>query len=224
MPFFVFQKNEKVTLRQASNILDGIKRKVEFRGFKSLINELMLITNPIGRKHSRSNLEYVAPYSYSRHGHRIQVAGHVKKIKNPKGGKMAKGMALGLPKDLFAGMDLMDMGAAAGGLVAATVIPNAIIKTSDTTVKKAIKVAIALGGAALAGFVFAKVSPKSAKFAVAGGVAGALVQAITAFTPVKIGGVGVPSIRHIEGPAPSAIGQRYPAPSNEHEFQGVRLS
>lgn len=185
----------------------------------------MLISNPIGRKHRGYNSVYVAPYSYNKSGHRIQVAGHVKNlsmIKNPKGGKMARGMALGLPKDLFAGMDLMDMGAAAGGLVAATVLPNMILKTTDTTLKKALKVGIALGGAALAGFVFAKVSPKSAKFAVAGGVAGALVQAITAFTPVKIG--AAPPMRYIGAPNPAAIGQRWPADSNEHEFTGVRLS
>ncbi len=153
-----------------------------------MISELMLITNPICGKHRRHNLTYVAPYSFNRGGHRVSVAGHVKNPHN-RGGKMASfGHSLGLPKDLFAGMDLMDMGAAAGGLLAATIIPNKIITTTDTTTKKILKVAVALGGAALAGFVFAKISPKSAKFAVAGGVAGALVQAIGAFTPIPISG------------------------------------
>ncbi len=166
-----------------------------------MISELMLITNPIGGKHRRSNLEYVAPYYVNRGGHRVQVAGHVKNLpmirKNPKGGKMRNPLALGLPKDLFAGMDLMDMGAAAGGLVASTVLPGMIIKDTSTTMGKVLKVGVALGGAALAGFVFAKVSPKSAKFAVAGGVAGALVQAIGAFTPLKLGAGNISAARYL---------------------------
>lgn len=90
-------------------------------------------------------------------------------------------------KEWFGGLDMMDMGAALGGLAASTMLPGMIIKTADTTGQKLLKTGVALACAIGAGFVFRNVSPSAGKYAIAGGVAGALAQALGAFTGIQIG-------------------------------------
>ena len=93
-----------------------------------------------------------------------------------------------LKNEWFGGMDLKDMGAAAGGLLAATMLPNYFIASPVSTLQKFGKVALALVSAAGAGFIFRNFDQSAGKAAVAGGVAGAVVQAITSFTTIDLGG------------------------------------
>ncbi len=104
--------------------------------------------------------------------------------------RRSSGGALAMPafaRQWFGGMDLMDMGAALGGLAAATMIPSALVPVAATMTQKLMKLAASFGGAIAAGFVFRNVSPNAGKFALAGGVAGALAQSLGMFTAIKIG-------------------------------------
>ena len=100
------------------------------------------------------------------------------------------GGALAMPavaREWFGGMDFMDMGSALGGLAAATMIPGMLVPTAATTMQKLMKVAASFGSAIAAGFVFRNVSANAGKYAIAGGIAGALAQTIGMFTTIKIG-------------------------------------
>ena len=99
-------------------------------------------------------------------------------MKNPIGG---------VTKEWFGGLSIMDMGAALGGLAASTMLPGLVIKDTSTTTKKLMKVALAVLSAVGAGMALRNVSPNAGKYAVAGGMAGALAQTLTAFTGVTIG-------------------------------------
>lgn len=101
-------------------------------------------------------------------------------MKNPVSAKALK-------NEWFAGMDLVDVGAAAGGLVASSMIPSLLIKDAVTTWQKAMRVIVALGAAAGAGFIGRNFSASAGKAAVAGGLAGTVVQAITTFTNMDLG-------------------------------------
>ena len=114
--------------------------------------------------------------------------------RNPQGGIM-KGLGVkSISREWFAGMDLMDMGAAVGGLAASTMIPGRIVTVAETTGQKIMKIAVAFACAAGAGFLARNISLTAGKYAVAGGVAGALSQTLGAFTNVDI---GKPSMRYI---------------------------
>ena len=93
----------------------------------------------------------------------------------------------GITKEWFGGLDMMDMGAALGGLAASTMIPGMIIKEATTPGQKLWKAVAAFACAVGAGFVFRNVSPSAGKYAIAGGVAGALAQTLGAFTNIKVG-------------------------------------
>ena len=150
----------------------------------------MLIENPLGR--GRANPVYVAPFSYTRNRKRVRVPGYVKNLpgeRNPRGGKVANQLGVKtIQREWLAGMDVMDMGAALGGLASSTMIPGMIVRTADTSGMKLVKALVAFACAAGAGFVFRNISATSGKYAVAGGVAGALAQTLGMFTNVKIGG------------------------------------
>ncbi len=155
-----------------------------------MVEELMLIENP--RRGFRGNPTYVAPYNYKRDGKHVMVPGYIRsshRSQNPKGGKKMKNplAVAGLQKEWFGGLNFMDMGAALGGLASSTMLPGLIIKDASTTGKKLLKAAVAILCAVGAGFVARNISPNAGKYAIAGGVAGALAQAIGMFTNIQIG-------------------------------------
>lgn len=123
--------------------------------------------------------------------------------------------AIALPKftkEWFGGMDVMDMGAALGGLAASTMLPGMLMKTPTTTGQKIWKAMVSFAAAIGAGFVLRNVSASAGKYAVAGGVAGALAQTIGLFSNIKIG-----DAMQISGPGrhvPSGLGQT-PGPGFE---------
>ena len=159
-----------------------------------MVRELMLIENPKTSGRRGRNPVYVAPYSYRKPsiGKRVHVPGYVKHLpgeRNPRGGIMARNQlgVRAISRQWFGGLDMMDMGAALGGLTASTMLPGMLVRTTDTMGQKIWKAVLAFGCAAGAGFVFQNISPSASKYAVAGGIAGALAQTLGAFTGVKIG-------------------------------------
>lgn len=124
------------------------------------MEELVLIENPYYRTRSRK-----------RGG---------KRMKNPLSAKTLK-------NEWFAGMDLVDVGAAAGGLVASSMIPSLFVKDAVTTWQKVGKIILALVSTAGAGFIARNISPSAGKAAVAGGIAGTVVQIIASFTSINLG-------------------------------------
>ena len=97
----------------------------------------------------------------------------------------------GTMREWTQGVDLMDAGAAAGGLAMSTMIPGIFIKTTDTTAQKLWKLAVSLGSAIGAGAIGrAMISPSAGKAAIIGGVAGTAAQALGMFTNIQIGQPG----------------------------------
>ena len=96
--------------------------------------------------------------------------------------------ALGLPAGWMQGVDMTDAAAAGVGLAAATILPELIVKDTSKTSGKILKIVAALGSAVLAGMLLKKWNPGAGKAAVLGGMAGTVIQAVGAFTPLKIGG------------------------------------
>ena len=151
------------------------------------MQELMLISNPYGR--GGRNSAYVAPYSYYKPSarKRVHVPGYVRSGRI-KGGTMKNPVKIGaIGREWFQGVDVMDAGAALGGLMASTMLPGMFVKESSTTMGKLLKLGAALASAAGAGFVFRNISATAGKMAVAGGMAGALSQAIGMWTNIQIG-------------------------------------
>jgi len=100
--------------------------------------------------------------------------------RNPSATKSLEGFFQGVtPADaLYAGV----------GLASSTMLPGLLIKTVDTSAKKFGKIVLAFGAAGVAGLAVNSVGGKnSARAAVIGGVAGALTQALAAYTGVAIG-------------------------------------
>lgn len=133
-----------------------------------MIETLMLLENP-GRR-----------YKYNPR-HRVSKRRNTMSKRNPAG-------LGGLTKEWFGGMDIMEMGAALGGLAAATMIPGMIITTTTTTANKVMKAIASFVCAIGAGFIARNVSPGAGKAAMTGGIAGALAQTVGLFTTIKIGG------------------------------------
>ena len=156
------------------------------------MRELQLIENPRFSRRRGRNPVYVAPFSYTRGHKRVHVPGYVKNLpgeRNPRGGKMARNQ-LGMrtiSRQWFAGVDMMDAGAALGGLAASTMLPGMFVRDPVTLGQKWMKILAAFGAAVGAGFVFQNISATAGKYAVAGGLAGALQQTLAAFTNIKIG-------------------------------------
>jgi len=124
------------------------------------MEELMLLENPYYRNRRR-------------------------KRRNP----MARGFALpSTMREWTQGVDLMDAGAAVGGLAAATMIPGMIVTSTATMGQKLWKLTVALGCAVGAGALGrAMISPSAGKAAIIGGVAGTSAQALGMFTNIQIG-------------------------------------
>jgi len=87
----------------------------------------------------------------------------------------------------FQGVDLMDAGAAFGGLASSTMLPGMFVKETVTTTQKLTKLGASLLAAVLAGMAFRYVSPTAGKWAVGGALAGTVQQALAMFTNVSIG-------------------------------------
>ena len=101
--------------------------------------------------------------------------------------------ALALPTSLKGwtmGLGVMDVAAAVGGLAAATMIPNMLIRTPvTTTTSKVLKVALAFGSAiGVAMLIRSVVGSKAGQMAAVGGIAGATAQTLATFTTFKIAG------------------------------------
>ena len=159
------------------------------------MRELMLIENPQrGRGRRGRNPVYVAPYSYYKSSvhKRVHVPGYVKRFpgeRNPQGGNIMRN-TMGvrtISKQWFQGVALMEAGAALGGLAMSTMLPGMFVRDTATTGQKWLKIGASALTAIGAGWVFQNVSPTAGKYAVAGGLAGTLQQALAAFGIVTIG-------------------------------------
>jgi hypothetical protein len=140
---------------------------------------------------------------------------YYRKSKSRKGGKM-KNPVKGVTKEWFQGVNLMEAGAALGGLAAATMIPGLVVKDATTTTNKLLKLGTSALATVAAGFIARNVSPNAGKMAIAGGLAGTLSQALGMFTNVQIGQrqLAAPARRSI-----SRLGQTVVP-----EFEGVKIS
>ena len=123
--------------------------------------------------------------------------------RNPSIGKTVKGM--------FQGLDFVEMAAAIAGFALCAMVPGYIIKTSDTQLKKAGKVAIAVGFAVVAKMALNHYKPGIANAAMYGGIAGAGALALKEWAPGVNVINGNQPVRRI-GPNPAPIAQP-PMPS-----------
>jgi len=92
-----------------------------------------------------------------------------------------------LQREWLQGINLMDAGAAAGGLAATTILPGMLVRTTVTTWEKILKLGASLGVAIAAGFVGRNIDASVGKAALMGGIAGTTIQAIGMVTGVQIG-------------------------------------
>ena len=76
------------------------------------------------------------------------------------------------------GIDLMEAGAAFGGLSAALLLPDRLVVTAATGMRKFLRVIVSLGGAIAAGYIGKNISPSVSKAAIMGGMAGAVSIAL----------------------------------------------
>lgn len=158
------------------------------------MEELILLTNPRRRgKRSRRNL----PVGFDEFGNPIMTSMSQMTYQNPKIRRKnvarRKGLAAlaapGTWREWTQGVDLMDAGAAVGGLAAATMIPAMIVPVTNTNMQKFWKLLASIGSAVGAGALGrAMISQSAGKAAIIGGVAGAAAQAIGMWTTFQIGG------------------------------------
>jgi len=130
--------------------------------------------------------------------------------KNP----MARARALALPgtfREWTQGVDLMDAGAAVGGLAAATMLPGMLVRDTSTMGRKFMKLLVSLGAAMGAGALGkAMISASAGKAAIIGGIAGTSAQALGMFTNIKIG-----------QPVGRRIGETFNVPSSQEQVQMI---
>ena len=144
--------------------------------------------------------------------------------RNPRrrGRKRNPARALAMPQPVrgwMQGVDLMDAGAALGGLAASTTIPAMLVKDTTTMGGKLLKLVASLGSALAAGQLGKMViSPSAGKAAVIGGVAGTAAQALGMFTSIKIGGS-----QRLLGPGRSIGAQEIISPPMTREEEVVSL-
>ena len=84
------------------------------------------------------------------------------------------------------GVDIVDTGAAVGGLAIASMLPANMAQV--TTGQKLLKLGASLVCAMGAGFVGQQISPSAGKAAVLGGAAGTAMLGLAMFTSLQIGG------------------------------------
>jgi hypothetical protein len=125
--------------------------------------------------------------------------------RNPSIGKTVKGM--------FQGLDFVEMFAAIAGFALCAMVPGYIIKTSDTQLKKAGKVAIAVGFAVVAKMALNKYKPGIANAAMYGGIAGAGALALKEWAPGVNVINGSQPVRRIVGPTPVPGNVQPPMPA-----------
>ena len=77
---------------------------------------------------------------------------------------------------------------AVGGFAATSLIPPMIIKDAGTQGGKLMRIGAGVLVTVLVGMAAKSVSPKAARAAIVGGFAGVAIQAIQAFTPLKVMG------------------------------------
>ena len=141
--------------------------------------------------------------------------GYYNPYRKKRGGKMRKNpTTTALTRQWFQGIDMMDAGAALGGLAASTMLPGMIVKDTSTGLGKLWKILAAAGSTVVAGYVFKNVSSNAGKMAIAGGLAGTLSQTIAMFTNINIGRPRLAAPRFAHG-----IGQTVVP-----EFEDVKIS
>ena len=154
---------------------------------------LELLENPRRRRRrSRHNPNIVG---FDEFGNPITVGGYKSSMGRSnimrRNRRRNPARALAMPatvREWTQGVDLMDAGAAVGGLAMSTMLPGVIVKVTDTTGQKVWKLVIALGAAFGAGAIGrAMISPSAGKAAVIGGIAGAAAQGLGMFTGINIG-------------------------------------
>ena len=158
---------------------------------------LMLIENPwLGESMRRYRNRGRNPIGFDEFGNPISLTG----FSNPRRRSMRRKRrnpvtALAMPstwKEWTQGVDLMDAGAAVAGLYLSSAIPSAVVKTTDTTGQKLLRLAASFGSAVGAGAIGrAMISPGAGKAAIIGGMAGMVAQAFALFTNIQIGKPGV---------------------------------
>ena len=131
-----------------------------------------------------------------------------------KGRKNPMARALALPgtfREWTQGVDLMDAGAAVGGLAAATMLPGMLVRDTSTMGRKFMKLLVSLGAAMGAGALGkAMISASAGKAAIIGGIAGTSAQALGMFTTIKIG-----------QPGGRRIGETFNVPSSQEQVQMI---
>jgi len=133
-------------------------------------------------------------------------------------------------REWFQGMDLADAAAAGAGLLATTTIPGMLIQpaaggTELNPTQKFMTVVVGVGAAVAAGAVGNAFGSRSlGRAALAGGIAGTVVQVLKEYTGLLGAAPASPRRRVLTSPSnPVPALGRYPTPSYEPEFNAVRL-
>lgn len=143
---------------------------------------LMLLENP--RRRRRRRRSYYNPVGVDDFGNPIMLEQNRRRRR-----RRSNPMAIrGTMREWTQGVDLMDAGAAVGGLAMSTMIPGMLVKDTTTLTGKLLKLSASLGSAIGAGAIGrAMISPSAGKAAIIGGVAGTAAQALGMFTSIEIG-------------------------------------
>ena len=147
------------------------------------MEKLMLLENPKRRRRRRYN-----PVGIDDFGNPIffeqNRRSRIKRRRNP-----VRATALrGTMREWTQGVDIMDAGAAVGGLAMSTMIPGMLVKDTTTMTQKLMKLGASLGSAIGAGAIGrAMISPGAGKAAIIGGMAGTATMALSMFTNIQIG-------------------------------------
>jgi len=145
---------------------------------------LELLENPRTRRPKRRH----NPVGFDEFGNPVYLGGGNSMSRRTKRNPAT---SLAMPKtfrEWTQGVDVMDAGAAVGGLSASTMLPGMFIKDTVTTGQKLMKIGASLIAAMGAGALGkAMISSSAGKAAVIGGFAGTFAQALGMFTNIQIG-------------------------------------
>ena len=121
----------------------------------------------------------------------------------------------------FQGVDPMDVGIAAGSLVASTMVPGYLVKDVSTQGGKLWRLLASIGTAAACGLMFRN-KPSTARAAVLGGLAGSATMAIGMYTSIDLGrAAGQLSRGNVRRMLPGPQGIRQ---TTAPEFKEVRMN